>query len=329
MAIVKGRKLNNSQKLEAVAADDDRAASEYAHLSATLSDDWGRFKMSPRRILADAYEYRPKVNELMVGDWLAIYEKHQLLRTYTVDGRLWAEWTNWQGQAPSQRRYHHAPEPPWSSHKHSGHCRLRGDSRSDPAADSPTPTRHLQPERPAVLAIPLEPVVPAVPAVPVETDIPSGLARAPASPFVAKGQRPTLELEALRLCREIGQSKREAAEDVMARHSEHKGRSKLNPANMTDDRLLHTLRSLRAEHSQLRAPPPEPDPLELAATWVRERGGPIEVTRRFVEWLEANRLSGETERVAFGRWVGEDFPAFAYSIIGSRIYHALRAKAPA
>jgi hypothetical protein len=69
---------------------------------------------------------------------------------------------------------------------------------------------------------------------------------APANPLVA-GRRPDLETEALRLVREIATQEKLDPEEVMRQASKYEGssRSKLNPASMTDDRLLNTVMDLR------------------------------------------------------------------------------------
>lgn len=142
MAIVKGKALyHDSDKLEAVAAEEDRAAGEYSWLMAGIGDDWGRFRLSARAIFGEAYERRPAVTEDDVARWLAVFERHQLLRRYTVGGVVYAEWTDYQGAAASQRRFHHCPEPPWSDHQHvSGRCRLSGSARAVPSHNK---DRHL------------------------------------------------------------------------------------------------------------------------------------------------------------------------------------------
>lgn len=264
MAIVKGKKLNDSDKLNALAKENDRAASEYAWIMPTVSDCWGRFKLSQRKVLADCYEWRPNVTEVMVADWLVLFEKYRLLKTYTVEGTLYAEWTNWQGQGESQRTYHHAPEPPWSTHRHSGRCRLRGASRDQAALeDSPTPKRENladsptqirqnpvrnRDDSPKVADSPIhnEPTVPTVPPVTIVNQ--GGRANA------LVGDRDERVMEAMRLCAEIAKAENLDPTEVMAKASEYKGQSKLNPASMTDDRLLHTLLKLRERHGRARDP---------------------------------------------------------------------------
>jgi hypothetical protein len=124
MAIVKGKRLYQSGKLAAVHDENPQAVAEYAWLMAGVGDDWGRFKLSPRAILGDAYEQRNEVTEEMVSRWLALYEKHGLLTLYLAEGAVWAEWTNYMGAAESQRRYHRCPDSPGSSHTHRRSCRF-------------------------------------------------------------------------------------------------------------------------------------------------------------------------------------------------------------
>ena len=64
-----------------------------------------------------------------------------------------------------------------------------------------------------------------------------------ANPFVT--DRPKLETECLRLVREEAAETHADPVEVIARHSSWRDGAKLNPASMTDDRLLHTVRSLR------------------------------------------------------------------------------------
>lgn len=83
-----------------------------------------------------------------------------------------------------------------------------------------------------------------------------------ANPLVG-GRRDDLEREALRLCREIAALTNEDGETVMARASHWRGSRKLNPADMTDDRLLNTVIDLRAEAARLKGePPPETEKAE-------------------------------------------------------------------
>lgn len=193
MAIVRGRKLYESEKLKAVAASDGRAVSEYSWMLPGISDDWGRFKASPRWILGVAYENRPDVNELMIADWLALYEKHGLLRLYTEGATIYAEWTNYMGDPVSQRRFHLCPEPPWSDHSHSAKCRVAGgavttESKAeiDALRKAPKDTRSATASESSLGtclggclgeclgtclgSVPAVPSVPSVPSVPTVTD---------------------------------------------------------------------------------------------------------------------------------------------------------------
>jgi len=75
-----------------------------------------------------------------------------------------------------------------------------------------------------------------------------------ANPIVA-GRRPELELEVQRLVTEIHDRTGEDPIEVIARASSYQGMQRgaaLNPASMSDDRLAHTLRDLRADAAQLR-----------------------------------------------------------------------------
>lgn len=174
MAIVNGKRLYNSGKLQAVSLEDDRAAAEYSWLMSGISDDFGRFKMSPRRILGKAYDGRPGVNELMVADWLALFEKHGLIRLYMVGATTYAEWTNYMGDPPSQRRFHSCPEPEWTSHKHNKRCTFRDDVAGMQVG------RRLGMQRPTHLPTAPLSSVPSVPSVPSEQKTTDPVATAPA-----------------------------------------------------------------------------------------------------------------------------------------------------
>lgn len=68
------------------------------------------------------------------------------------------------------------------------------------------------------------------------------------NPFFGDGDREKWELECMRLVRRLAELTGEDPFDVIARASSYKGGShKLNPANMTDDRLINTVRDLRAD----------------------------------------------------------------------------------
>jgi hypothetical protein len=66
-----------------------------------------------------------------------------------------------------------------------------------------------------------------------------------ANPLVA-GRRVELEREALQLCREEAEASGRDGFEVMADASRYKGKSVVNPASMSDDRLIHTVLELRA-----------------------------------------------------------------------------------
>lgn len=86
----------------------------------------------------------------------------------------------------------------------------------------------------------------------VSVSVPEGVQgegrRAPANPLVA-GRRPALEAECLALVRRMEALTGEDPVEIIARASDYTGAptTKLNPASMSDDRLLHTIRDLRAD----------------------------------------------------------------------------------
>jgi len=77
-----------------------------------------------------------------------------------------------------------------------------------------------------------------------------------ANPFIA-GERPKYETEALRLTREISDLTGEDPVEVFQHAAHYKGaeRSKVNPAAMSDDRLLNTVLDLRATLATTKAKP--------------------------------------------------------------------------
>jgi hypothetical protein len=77
------------------------------------------------------------------------------------------------------------------------------------------------------------------------------------NPFVA-GREEELQREALKLTAEIAALTKEDPADVFAEAAHYDGakRQKLNPANMTDDRLLATVRDLRANLKAIQAKKP-------------------------------------------------------------------------
>ena len=86
----------------------------------------------------------------------------------------------------------------------------------------------------------------------VSVSVPEGVQgegrRFPANPLVS-GRRPELEAECLALVRRMEALTGEDPVEIIARASDYKGAptTKLNPASMSDDRLLHTIRDLRAD----------------------------------------------------------------------------------
>jgi len=77
--------------------------------------------------------------------------------------------------------------------------------------------------------------------------------RAPANPLIPKGGRPALERELLNLVMEEARITNRDGAEVMAEVSHYEGaqRSKLNPATMSDDRLLNSLLDARARVKRL------------------------------------------------------------------------------
>jgi hypothetical protein len=127
-----------------------------------------------------------------------------------------------------------------------------------------------------------------------------------------------LEQECLRLVRNEASLSGEDPVEVMARHSLWMGSAALNPSSMSDDRLLHTVRSLR-KSAALRQP--SDNWLAGAPEWIAARGGPVELVRKFLEWRAGDTVRGETDQAAFKRWV-VDAPAGVYALVSARIYYA-------
>lgn len=95
------------------------------------------------------------------------------------------------------------------------------------------------------------------PPLPVPVPVPVPDARrqdgtAPANPLVT-GRRPEMESEVLRMVRELAALTDQDPVEVMAKASGYEGAAttKLNPANMTDDRLANTWRDLRADLAEV------------------------------------------------------------------------------
>lgn len=77
-----------------------------------VADDWGRFEYDPRRIWSKVFGSREDVSQAEVAAWLGEYEREKLLRRYQADGEEYAEWTNFHGRPPTQRRPASYPVPP-------------------------------------------------------------------------------------------------------------------------------------------------------------------------------------------------------------------------
>jgi uncharacterized protein YdaU (DUF1376 family) len=75
----------------------------------------------------------------------------------------------------------------------------------------------------------------------------------PANPFLARGERPAKEQELLRLVRREAELTNRDGAEVMAEVTSYHGAktSKLNPASMSDDRLLNSLLDARARVKRL------------------------------------------------------------------------------
>lgn len=130
MGVIKGDLLSESDKL----AECSLVAAGFYSLflaNSEITDDFGRFRLLPELLLAKAFAKRldrgkRDVTAKRIMEWFGEYERVGLIRTWKHDGSTWAEWTNWQAKPPSKRRFHRAPEPPWSDHEHSTTCSQSG-----------------------------------------------------------------------------------------------------------------------------------------------------------------------------------------------------------
>jgi len=77
----------------------------------------------------------------------------------------------------------------------------------------------------------------------------------PPSPFLAPGERPTKERELLQLVRREAELTNRDGAEVMAEVTSYHGAktSKINPATMSDDRLLNSLIDAKARVKRLEA----------------------------------------------------------------------------
>lgn len=306
MAIVNGRRLYRSDKLRALAAEDDQAAGEYAWLMAGTQDDWGRFRLSPRAILGRAYESRPQVNELMVAGWLTLYERHELLALYVVEGTTYAEWTNYLGDPPSQRRFHSCPEPPWTDHhKHNKRCTFRDDAKGMQVGKQAGRQKGKQPPTqpptlplPSVPAVPSGPSVPAVPSVDDVVDHPRAKDRSGESDPPGF-DRDAMVMEAYRHIRTLTAGGREDADTVVRRCSTIPTSGYyLLPRQLDTARPEHLERTvirLRDEARTREASKPaegEIDPTRLAG-----------LAEEFCLWYGAEGREDEHRGTALMRWL--------------------------
>jgi len=94
-----------------------------------------------------------------------------------------------------------------------------------------------------------------------ETNTPTGPRRR--ANVLAK-DRPALEAEVLRLCNDVAERGGEDPLDVMGRVGEWKGRRQVNPAAMSDDRLINVRLDLFKELRRLRGEDPEAPTTEPA-----------------------------------------------------------------
>lgn len=132
MAVVKGDKLAGSDKL---ARCEYTAALAYAWFISNqgVTDDFGRGRLAPHSLWTKVFEKRIEAGVLditpeMIRGWFDEYHRVGLIRVYRTGGTAgsggerWFEWVNFQGVPPSHRRFHRAPEPPWSAHEHAHRC---------------------------------------------------------------------------------------------------------------------------------------------------------------------------------------------------------------
>jgi len=108
-----------------------------------------------------------------------------------------------------------------------------------------------------------------------------------ANPLI--GDRTKRECELLRLVREIADDEDADPAEVIAQLSEHRGHSQMNPAAMSDDRLLHTLRAARKRAGNGDSRPVlTPEQIRAVALDLRRRGGELErPVEDFLEQAEA------------------------------------------
>jgi hypothetical protein len=151
MGVIKGDRLAASDKLSQLSP---LAAGHYSLFlsNSRITDDFGRFHLFYHRIWVEAFARRLELAQLgrtvdvvtldMVRGWFAEYIEAGLVRVYESHGSEWAEWTNWQRKPKSKERFHRAPEPPESRHKHSAACgRTAKAWAKDAGADARQPSR--------------------------------------------------------------------------------------------------------------------------------------------------------------------------------------------
>ena len=127
MAIVRGDRIGESRRLNTVSVE---AQTFYAAFIASVPDDFGRFRVSPSHVAFRMYPRREPTRAIlgMVGRLMAELEAAGLWQAWAVDGVAFAQMAGWK---PTGNLYHRTPEPPGTSHVHTGRCATTAVARAD------------------------------------------------------------------------------------------------------------------------------------------------------------------------------------------------------
>lgn len=218
-------------------------------------DRWRKSTAYTDMTLAEQGAYRNLLDELWLRDGL-IPNDERILAKVCGDALSW----------PAVRekvlaRFRLTPEG-WRNDTHDevsawpkaqaekGRKRAEGAAREGGRFTSPPPAEH-QPESPAHDQPPYSVSVLRTPSpLPNERkDERSSQTPGRANPLLGDGDRPRLETECLSLVRRLSELTGEEPTEVIARAAGYEGakRTKVNPASMSDDRLILTVRDLRAD----------------------------------------------------------------------------------
>lgn len=265
MGRAQGDRIKESIKLAKVSLE---AYWAYSLIVDILPDDFGRCRLNPKLVAGHLAPRRGDVTAAVVRRILAEYEREGLLRTWVQDGETFGEFTGFKARG---NRYHRTPEPPWSEHAHQPGClataihRCREWGRLDEAENLSLQLKKIR-DRNVGGNYTGTPTLPLPPSLPSPPSPPNGKEEKGAGPNPLVDRR-ALVSEGHRLIASIAEREGLDPVEVLSKGSAWYGHRLVRLDVATDDRLAHTVITLRdwdRRLSGLAEPGPPPAPAARA-----------------------------------------------------------------